>query len=100
LEKGGIPIGMLPDPRYELAEIDLAPGDRLLMYTDGVTDCAAHDCMDSEALADFCVDHRHVPLQGFAAALEAKLEILRGGKPPEDDISIFVLERALEDLQE
>jgi hypothetical protein len=55
--------------------------------------------MDPESLADFCVQHHDVPLQGFATSLEARLAQMRGGKPPEDDISILVLERADEDPQ-
>jgi sigma-B regulation protein RsbU (phosphoserine phosphatase) len=100
LEDGGLPIGMLQGLRHELSEIALGPGDRLLVYTDGVTDCADHGCMDSETLADFCREHQNIPLQGFAAALEGRLAALRGGKPPEDDISIFVLERAAQEPQD
>jgi sigma-B regulation protein RsbU (phosphoserine phosphatase) len=96
LEEGGLPLGMLPDLRHEISEIALQPGDRLLLYTDGVTDCADHGCMDQETLADFCLGHQDAPLQSFAMSLEARLAIMRGGKPPEDDISIFVLERAFE----
>jgi sigma-B regulation protein RsbU (phosphoserine phosphatase) len=100
LEEGGLPIGMLPDLRHELSEITLHPGDRLLLYTDGVTDCADHGCMDQETLADFCLQHRDVPLQSLATSLEARLAVMRGGKPPEDDISVFVLERACEEHQD
>lgn len=100
LEEGGLPIGMLPDLRYETSEIALQPNDRLLLYTDGVTDCADHGCMDQETLADFCLQHQDVPLQGFTKGLEARLAAMRGGKPPEDDISIFVLERASEQHQD
>jgi sigma-B regulation protein RsbU (phosphoserine phosphatase) len=100
LEEGGLPIGMLPDLRHELSELVLEPGDRLLLYTDGVTDCADHGCMDAETLAEFCVQHQNLPLQAFAASLEARLAVMRGGKPPEDDISIFVLERAGQEPQD
>jgi sigma-B regulation protein RsbU (phosphoserine phosphatase) len=94
LEGGGLPIGMLPNLQHDLSELALEPGDRLLLYTDGVTDCGDHGCMDPKALADFCFQHQDVPLQALAENLEARLAGMRGGKPPEDDISIFVLERA------
>jgi sigma-B regulation protein RsbU (phosphoserine phosphatase) len=99
IEQGGLPIGMLPNLEHKISEIMLLPGDRLLLYTDGVTDCADPGCMDPEALADFCLQHQDVALPNFAAGLEAHLAGMRGGKPPEDDISIFVLERAPEEPQ-
>jgi phosphoserine phosphatase RsbU/P len=37
--KGGFPVGMLPDAEYDEIEFRLAPGDRLVLYSDGVTEC-------------------------------------------------------------
>ncbi|MBV1925608.1 MAG: fused response regulator/phosphatase [Rhodobacteraceae bacterium] len=37
--KGGIPIGLLPDVTYDQFETVLKPGDRLLLYSDGFTEC-------------------------------------------------------------
>ena len=34
----GMPLGMLPSTRYEEHEITLAPGDRLLFYSDGLVE--------------------------------------------------------------
>jgi phosphoserine phosphatase RsbU/P len=38
LSEGGVPLGILPDAAYECAEITLAPGDLLAIYTDGVVE--------------------------------------------------------------
>lgn len=35
---GGQLVGMLPDPRFVTRELHLAPGDALLLYTDGLTE--------------------------------------------------------------
>ncbi|WP_235820470.1 PP2C family protein-serine/threonine phosphatase [Falsiruegeria litorea] len=36
---GGVPIGLLPDIPYSQFETQLSPGDRLLLYSDGFTEC-------------------------------------------------------------
>lgn len=44
LEAGGAVLGVFPDWPYEQAEISLEPGDRLVLFTDGVTEAAnIHD---------------------------------------------------------
>ncbi|WP_141576821.1 PP2C family protein-serine/threonine phosphatase [Actinomadura sp. WMMA1423] len=40
---GGQLIGILPDPRFAKAEVRLAPGDALLLYTDGLTEARTPD---------------------------------------------------------
>jgi sigma-B regulation protein RsbU (phosphoserine phosphatase) len=39
LGKGGFPVGLIPDADYEAVDFQLQPGDRLLLYSDGVTEC-------------------------------------------------------------
>lgn len=36
---GGVPIGMMPDMEYTSCTLQLQPGDRLFLYSDGVTEC-------------------------------------------------------------
>jgi len=36
---GGVPVGLLPDIAYSQTETKLEPGDKLLLYTDGFTEC-------------------------------------------------------------
>jgi sigma-B regulation protein RsbU (phosphoserine phosphatase) len=38
LADGGMVLGIFPDIQYEQAELALCPGDRLLFYTDGITE--------------------------------------------------------------
>ena len=39
----GIALGLLPSQSYETAKIPLAPGDRIVIYSDGVTEAATPD---------------------------------------------------------
>lgn len=40
LGEGGLPIGLLPDAAFEEVETRLAPGDRLLLHSDGFVEAA------------------------------------------------------------
>src|SRR3954453_22252536 len=37
-DPGGVVVGLLPDSEYETGRIQLAPGDSIFLYTDGVTE--------------------------------------------------------------
>ena len=41
--EGGLPIGLLPDATYDQVEFVMRPGDRLLLYSDGITECVRKD---------------------------------------------------------
>ena len=44
LDERGMVLGFLPDARYATATVrDLAPGDRLVFYTDGITEASRDD---------------------------------------------------------
>src|SRR5206468_3476756 len=46
LDAGGALLGVFPDWKYVEAQIELAPGDRLILFTDGVSevqDANGHD---------------------------------------------------------
>jgi sigma-B regulation protein RsbU (phosphoserine phosphatase) len=36
IESNGIVFGVMPDPDYPICEMSISPGDRFLLYTDGV----------------------------------------------------------------
>lgn len=40
---GGLPVGLIPDARYKDSRLTLAPGDRLLLMSDGLTECPGPD---------------------------------------------------------
>jgi sigma-B regulation protein RsbU (phosphoserine phosphatase) len=46
LETGGLLLGAFSDAKYEFGEVELAPGDLLIMYTDGLSE--AMDNSDQE----------------------------------------------------
>ena len=38
LDEGGAVLGVFPSPKYLQGQVDLAPGGRLLLFTDGITE--------------------------------------------------------------
>lgn len=43
---GGLPIGLIPDAEYEDCSLTLAPGDRLFLMSDGLTECPGPTGLD------------------------------------------------------
>ena len=94
--EGGLPIGLIPGAGYSSVEIDLEPGDRFLVHSDGITEC----CDASGAMLD---DHGLVALVDAGAArsgpalLDHLVEGLEAHAGPDDftdDISAVLLERS------
>ncbi len=49
---GGLPVGLLPDATFQRTETFLEPGDKLLLHSDGFTECKLADgsLLDDEGL--------------------------------------------------
>ncbi len=92
---GGLPVGLIQGAEYQEFEVHLAPGDRLMIHSDGVTECAAPD---GTLLDDAGLERILRQLQGTRgmACLEAliwKLAEFSGGDDTfADDVSAILLE--------
>lgn len=91
----GPPLGLFPGRRYGSAALTLAPGDLLVLYTDGVTEAANPD--DEEfgldrlvALARSVADR---PLADVEKAIGEGLAAFACGVPFHDDRTIVLLRR-------
>lgn len=91
----GYPIGMLPGLEYEQVEAPFEPGDRLLLYSDGVTECmnAEREPFRVGRLERWLDSSRGLPLEAAVSALERDLRAWRGGDEFTDDVSFLALER-------
>ena len=62
LETGGLVLGVDPKTGYEQGDLDLASGDRLILFTDGVTEAvnAKGDEYGEQRLLDLLIESRHL----------------------------------------
>ena len=75
LPSSGIPIGALHGELYSEHSLKLSSGDRLLLYTDGVTEARGDkDFFGLEAVKDFFVANRHLSPSEFTAQLMDRLK--------------------------
>jgi serine phosphatase RsbU (regulator of sigma subunit)/HAMP domain-containing protein len=87
------PLGIFQDAAYLEESIELAPGDILVCYTDGVTDARRDgELFDLDRLADVLRRSRHLSPSDIAEAVyEAVNEFSRGRL--QDDIALLVARR-------
>jgi sigma-B regulation protein RsbU (phosphoserine phosphatase) len=91
LSPGGTVLGVFADSTYEQGEFTFAPGDRLILYTDGITEGrnAAGDELGEELLAGFASRHRPLPAEEMLAAMLREVEAFNGGTY-DDDATLIV----------
>jgi sigma-B regulation protein RsbU (phosphoserine phosphatase) len=94
LTDGGLPLGMLAGVKHEVCQVPLAPGDRVLIYSDGVTEGG----LGEDGLRRACAELATSELATMVGDLERRLLQRRKGRPPEDDISMLVIQRAEAEL--
>ncbi len=94
LGDGGFPVAALPDVEFELIEEQLQPGDRLLLCSDGVTEChdRGEEQFGTERVVDCLNRGAQLPLDGLMRSLEEELLRWRGSEEFDDDVSVLALE--------
>ena len=92
LASGGPVIGVLPDAPYDQGSVATGPGDRLVLFTDGLTE--ARDSSDAEfgegRLLDAAVRHRTCSAPALQARLIDEVATFTGGRL-QDDATLIVL---------
>ena len=91
----GFPVGMLPDLAYDAITFDLAPGDRLFLYSDGITECVnAQGELFSEArLTELLEATDDLPVAVVSERVGQALREWKGDDNHQDDITLLILER-------
>jgi PAS domain S-box-containing protein len=89
-------LGILPQPVPDNAveELATAPGDRLLLYTDGLSEVfnSAGDMLGYDGLERLAGQHARKPLAEMRQAILDDVARWRDGKPGDDDTSLVLVE--------
>jgi sigma-B regulation protein RsbU (phosphoserine phosphatase) len=92
--KGAL-LGILEDVGVGLSEEHLAlqPGDRLVLYTDGLTDVvnAKGEQLGFERLTRLLLRHAALPAEEMCHAVEHDLDVYRGGAEQADDMTLLLV---------
>jgi sigma-B regulation protein RsbU (phosphoserine phosphatase) len=93
LDVGGLPLGIQPEAKYESASIVLAPGDWLVIFTDGLVEAvnpygAEYD--ESRLLNAIAAGAASTPSE-MLKRLMAELDLFVGSTPQHDDVTCMLL---------
>src|SRR3954447_5141038 len=91
LVPGGTVLGVFAESAYEQGEFRIAPGDRLVFHTDGITEGrnAAGEEFGEDRFAQSALAHRALPADEMLAAMLRDVEAFNGGSY-EDDATLIV----------
>ena len=91
-------LGMIPDidKFLEEREIELNPGDKILLYTDGITEAenASGERFGLERLKESFQRHSQKPPNELMQAVKDETYAFIGSHPQYDDITLVVMEAA------
>jgi phosphoserine phosphatase RsbU/P len=92
LSEGGIVLGLFPENGYEQGEVKLRAGDRLLCFTDGVTEAAndAGELFGEERLLRLLVEHRRQSASELRETILGAVADFSGGSF-QDDVTLMAL---------
>ena len=93
---GGLMLGLFGHATYESAALTLQAGDRLILFTDGVTEAKnpAQDDFTETRLEDFLRRTPGASLAEMIAGLVGEVQAFANGAPQADDLTVLALRYA------
>jgi serine phosphatase RsbU (regulator of sigma subunit)/pSer/pThr/pTyr-binding forkhead associated (FHA) protein len=94
LDATGMPVGLMETAEFGVAEEWLAPGDKVIIYTDGVTEAqnAAGEFFGKKRLRQIVTARAGERRQAVHDAIQEAVTEFTEGAPQSDDITLVVLE--------
>ncbi len=95
LAAGGPVLGVFPDGSYSQGQCEFGSGDRLVLFTDGITEARRagdEEEFGEDRLQELVVAHRHQSVTDLHASLAEAVVAFTGGEF-QDDATLIVLAR-------
>lgn len=92
LDADGMVVGVMREVEFEEVGLDLTPGDRLLLYTDGIVEArgADGDFFGTHRLCRLFASLRELPPRQVVERIQAELSAFGGESACEDDVTLIV----------
>ena len=93
LDVGGLPFGIMPELQYQSAQITLAPGDWLIIFTDGLVEAenARQEEFGEVRMLNVLEANKSVEPAEMLKRLMAEVDLFVGNTPQHDDITCMLL---------
>ena len=93
LDVGGLPIGIQAEAKYESASVALAPGDWLIIFTDGLVEAvnASDEEFDEPRLLDALEAGASTTPKELLDRLMVSLDLFVGSTPQHDDVTCLLV---------
>jgi serine phosphatase RsbU (regulator of sigma subunit) len=93
-EARGCPLGLLHEPYQACTPVDLAPGDLLVLGSDGLVETRrGGECFGLERVCELLQRGRERPLQAVVEELFAETTAFHERQRPDDDLTLLLVRR-------
>lgn len=95
LETPGLPLGIMAEQQYDALDVDLEPGDVILLYTDGITEVADRhgEMLGREGLGTMLSEELGRPQSGLLERLYQRVKDTCGDVSLSDDVLLLSVRR-------
>jgi sigma-B regulation protein RsbU (phosphoserine phosphatase) len=96
LDVGGLPIGMMQGSTYREGQVDLQPGDVLVIYSDGITESVdgAGEEFGEDRLLEVVLRNVGRSASGIRDRIEEVLSRFVGSAAPVDDMTLMIVKHS------
>ena len=97
----GTPLGLLPNVIYDRMIVRPEPGDLIVLYSDGVSEATNPEGKElgRDGLISLADALAPESAESFGVQLADAVSQFRAGRVPEDDETVIVLQRSLEQFE-
>lgn len=95
LTTGGTLLGIVEGMTFEEEIVPLAPGDTLVLYTDGISESTneAEELFGDERLQEFVAQRRNLTVDRLKDEILETIRLHQGNAPQADDMTLVIIRR-------